>query len=88
MGIAKEVITDVSNQLHEVMLDASRQSKKSTQRITAAWHAGVARGIAMAINAITVAAETDQEFIYIDDMSLETLIERFTSATTNQEPVQ
>lgn len=42
----------------------------------------------MALNAITVAAETDQEFIYIDDMSLETLIERFTSATTNQEPVQ
>jgi hypothetical protein len=88
MGIAKEVIIDLSDQLHEVMLDASRQSTKSTQRITAAWHAGLARGIAMAINAITVAAETDQEFIYIDDMSLEALIERFTSATTNQEPVQ
>ncbi len=88
VAILEGAIIDVLKELHEVMHDASQLSGKSTQRITAAWHAGVARGLALAINAIALAAGTDQEFIYIDDMSLEAVIERFTSAPTNKEPVR
>ncbi len=88
MAIAEESVIEVLKELHEVMHDASQQSRKSSQRITAGWHAGVARGLALAINAIVVATETDQEFIYIDDMSLEAVIERFTTTTANKEPAQ